>query len=307
MMGCLMVTGVLLVILLFHPPAAQMESPDTDVEDVRFEEFCLKISDDSHCTTAEPEPRQTVTNKSTQLAMSSPSDDKEGIPPRRGELGPIEREGCRCKTWQEHTTDQSLVMSIEFRFPAPDVCNSTEIIETLADGRKVCVNTSLTRYLAPLFGPSTDQDWEGTTTPSPNISAVSPSPTTQIEEQISMTPPGPQAPPAPPGSPAPPAPPAPPGPPGPPGPPAPNGSSGRFGQQGPSLQRCMCIETESRRIGRLISKVQFYPPSSSCNVAEVIATLKTSGQEICLEVTAPWVRKILEKFNLVRLPLKELT
>ncbi|XP_045577455.1 arginine-glutamic acid dipeptide repeats protein isoform X2 [Salmo salar] len=218
MMGCLMVTGGLLVILLFHPPAAQMESPDTDVEDVRFEEFCLKISDDSHCTTAEPEPRQTVTNKSTQLAMSSPSDDKEdinstlqpavsssslvanfmGIPPGRGKLGPIEREGCRCKTWQEHTTDQSLVMSIEFRFPAPDVCNSTEIIETLADGRKVCVNTSLTRYLAPLFGPSTDQDWEGTTTPNPNTSAVSPSPTTQIEEQISITPPGPQAPPGPP-------------------------------------------------------------------------------------------------------------
>ncbi|KAM9406900.1 uncharacterized protein ACWYII_027134 isoform 1-T1 [Salvelinus alpinus] len=83
MMDCVVVTGVLLVILLFHPPAAQMESPDTDVEAVRLEEFCLKISDDSHCTTAEPEPRQTVTNKEaaerTQLAMSSPSDDKEDI------------------------------------------------------------------------------------------------------------------------------------------------------------------------------------------------------------------------------------
>ncbi|XP_036814137.1 uncharacterized protein LOC110500742 isoform X2 [Oncorhynchus mykiss] len=285
MMGCLVVTGVLLVILLFHPPAAQMESPDTDVEAVRFEEFCLKISDDSHCTTAEPEPRQTVTNKeaaeSTQLAMSSPLDDKEdinstlqmavnssslvanfmGIPPGHGELGPIEREGCRCKTWQEHTTDRSLVRSIDFRFSATDVCNS-EIIETLADGRKVCVNTSLTRYLAPLFGPSTDPDWEGTTTPSPNTSAVSSSPTTQTEEHMSMTPPRDfsldfyfgvreqeQAYPAPPG---------------------PSGSKGHFGQQG--------------------------------------ATLKTSGQEVCLDVTAPWVRKILEEIkSTTRLPLKELT
>ncbi|XP_052315302.1 uncharacterized protein LOC118382299 isoform X2 [Oncorhynchus keta] len=295
MMGCLVVTGVLLVILLFHPPAAQMESPDTDVVAVRFEEFCLKISDDSHCTTAEPEPRQTVINKeaaeSTQLAMSPLSDDKEGIPPGHGELGPIEREGCRCKTWQEHTTDRSLVSSIDFRFPATDVCNSTEIIETLADGRKVCVNTSLTRYLAPLFGPSTDPDWEGTTTPSPNTSAVSLSPTTQTEEQMSMTPPrelgmdflfGDEQAQAQPALPA---------------PPGPNGSKGRFGQQGPGLQRCMCIKKEARRIGRLISKMQFNAPSSRCNVVEIIATLKTSGQEVCLDVTALWVRKILEKLK----------
>nr|XP_046185104.1 uncharacterized protein LOC124014310 isoform X1 [Oncorhynchus gorbuscha] len=285
MMGCLVVTGVLLVILLFHPPAAQMESPDTDVEAVRFEEFCLKISDDSHCTTAEPERRQTVANKeaaeSTQVATSSPSDDKEGIPPGHGELGPIEREGCRCETWQEHTTDRSLVSSIDFRFPATDVCNSTEIIETLADGRKVCVNNYLTRYLAPLFGPSTDPDWEGTTTPSPNTSAVSLSPTTQTEEQMRLTPPrelvmdflfGDSA-------------------------QAPPGSKGSFGQQGHGLQRCICITKEARRIGKLISKIQFNAPSSRCNVVEIIATLKTSGQEVCLDVTALWVRKILEKLK----------
>nr|XP_046185105.1 uncharacterized protein LOC124014310 isoform X2 [Oncorhynchus gorbuscha] len=261
MMGCLVVTGVLLVILLFHPPAAQMESPDTDVEAVRFEEFCLKISDDSHCTTAEPERRQTVANKeaaeSTQVATSSPSDDKEGIPPGHGELGPIEREGCRCETWQEHTTDRSLVSSIDFRFPATDVCNSTEIM------------------------PSTDPDWEGTTTPSPNTSAVSLSPTTQTEEQMRLTPPrelvmdflfGDSA-------------------------QAPPGSKGSFGQQGHGLQRCICITKEARRIGKLISKIQFNAPSSRCNVVEIIATLKTSGQEVCLDVTALWVRKILEKLK----------
>uniref|UniRef100_A0A8C7VTF1 Chemokine interleukin-8-like domain-containing protein n=1 Tax=Oncorhynchus mykiss TaxID=8022 RepID=A0A8C7VTF1_ONCMY len=77
---------------------------------------------------------------------------------------------------------------------------------------------------------------------------------------------------------------------------------------GPGLQRCVCIKKEARRTGRLISKIQFNAPSSSCNVVEIIATLKTSGQEVCLDVTAPWVRKILEEIkSTTRLPLKELT
>ncbi|KAK6323070.1 hypothetical protein J4Q44_G00054090 [Coregonus suidteri] len=344
MMGCLMVTGVLLVTLLFHPPAAQMESPDTDsadLEAVRFGEFCLKISDDSHWTTPEPEPRQTVANKeaaeSTQLPMSSPSDDKEdinstlqpavnsssvvanimGIPPGPGQLGPVEREGCLCKTWQERATHRSLVRSIEYRFPAPEVCNSTEIIETLVDGRKMCVNTSLTSFIAPHYGLSTDPDWEGTTTPSPNTSAVSSSPTTQTEEPMRMTPPREsreevfdhlletgeieQEPPAPPAPPAPPGPPAPPAPPGdlaPPGPPGSLGPKGASGVLELGLLHCKCHQVESRRIGKLISKVELYRPSPSCNVFEAIATLKRSDQNICLDITAPWVRRLLEKMQL---------
>uniref|UniRef100_A0AAZ3Q1Y6 Chemokine interleukin-8-like domain-containing protein n=1 Tax=Oncorhynchus tshawytscha TaxID=74940 RepID=A0AAZ3Q1Y6_ONCTS len=66
---------------------------------------------------------------------------------------------------------------------------------------------------------------------------------------------------------------------------------------GPSLQRCMCIEKEAGRIGRFISKIQLNAPSSSCNVVEIIATLKTSGQEVCLDGNALWVRKILEKLK----------
>ncbi|CAB1345046.1 unnamed protein product, partial [Coregonus sp. 'balchen'] len=87
--------------------------------------------------------------------MAPPSDDKEGFPPANGEPGLVKSEGCHCKTWQKHTTNRSLVRSIEYRFPAPPVCNSTEIMsvcvyvyvysltiadippsETLADGRE---------------------------------------------------------------------------------------------------------------------------------------------------------------------------
>uniref|UniRef100_A0A4W5M470 Chemokine interleukin-8-like domain-containing protein n=1 Tax=Hucho hucho TaxID=62062 RepID=A0A4W5M470_9TELE len=57
----------------------------------------------------------------------------------------------------------------------------------------------------------------------------------------------------------------------------------------PSPLRCRCVQKVGRRIERFISKIKLYPPSSSCNRVEVIATLKTSGQEICLELSAPWV------------------
>ncbi|KAI7810877.1 permeability factor 2 [Triplophysa rosa] len=60
-------------------------------------------------------------------------------------------------------------------------------------------------------------------------------------------------------------------------------------------QRCRCIETESRRIGKLIESVELFPPSSHCKDTEIIATLKGTGQEICLEPAAPWVKKVIEK------------
>uniref|UniRef100_A0A8K9XS43 Chemokine interleukin-8-like domain-containing protein n=1 Tax=Oncorhynchus mykiss TaxID=8022 RepID=A0A8K9XS43_ONCMY len=54
--------------------------------------------------------------------------------------------------------------------------------------------------------------------------------------------------------------------------------------------RCRCIETESRRIGKLIKKVEMFPPSSHCRDTEIIAV-----KEICLDVRAPWVKKVIEK------------
>ncbi|XP_028832715.1 interleukin-8 [Denticeps clupeoides] len=59
--------------------------------------------------------------------------------------------------------------------------------------------------------------------------------------------------------------------------------------------RCRCIETESRRIGRLIASVELFPPSPHCKDTEVIATLKGTGQEICLDPSASWVKKVIEK------------
>ncbi|KAM9406901.1 uncharacterized protein ACWYII_027134 isoform 2-T2 [Salvelinus alpinus] len=158
MMDCVVVTGVLLVILLFHPPAAQMESPDTDVEAVRLEEFCLKISDDSHCTTAEPEPRQTVTNKEaaerTQLAMSSPSDDKEDI---NSTLQPAVNSSSLVanfmdinSTLQPAVNSSSLVAKIkDINSPLQPAVNSPSLVANVKDGNvpKECCFTFNTRKI----------------------------------------------------------------------------------------------------------------------------------------------------------------
>ncbi|XP_055061753.1 interleukin-8 [Misgurnus anguillicaudatus] len=59
--------------------------------------------------------------------------------------------------------------------------------------------------------------------------------------------------------------------------------------------RCRCINTESRRMGKLIEKIELFPPSSHCKDPEIIATLKETKQEICLDPAAPWVKKIIER------------
>ncbi|XP_064193942.1 interleukin-8 [Anguilla rostrata] len=59
--------------------------------------------------------------------------------------------------------------------------------------------------------------------------------------------------------------------------------------------RCRCIETESRRMAKLIQSVELFPPSAHCKDTEIIATLKGTGQQICLDTTAPWVKKVIEK------------
>nr|ALC74691.1 interleukin 8 [Lutjanus campechanus] len=58
---------------------------------------------------------------------------------------------------------------------------------------------------------------------------------------------------------------------------------------------CRCIQTESRPIGRHIGKVELIPPNSHCEETEIIATLKKTGQEVCLDPEAPWVKKVIEK------------
>ncbi|CAL8350772.1 unnamed protein product [Boreogadus saida] len=59
--------------------------------------------------------------------------------------------------------------------------------------------------------------------------------------------------------------------------------------------RCRCIQTESRRIGRHIGKVEIIPANSHCEETEIIATLKRTGQEVCLDAEAPWVKKVIAR------------
>nr|XP_061791455.1 interleukin-8-like [Nerophis lumbriciformis] len=58
---------------------------------------------------------------------------------------------------------------------------------------------------------------------------------------------------------------------------------------------CRCIQTETRTIGRHIEKVELIPANSHCEDTEIIATLKTTGQEVCLDPKAPWVKKVIER------------
>ncbi|XP_059902845.1 interleukin-8-like [Gadus macrocephalus] len=59
--------------------------------------------------------------------------------------------------------------------------------------------------------------------------------------------------------------------------------------------RCRCIQTESRQIGRHIGKVEIIPANSHCEETEIIATLKRTGQEVCLDADAPWVKNVIER------------
>nr|ADK35757.1 interleukin-8 [Oplegnathus fasciatus]AHC69385.1 interleukin-8 [Oplegnathus fasciatus] len=57
---------------------------------------------------------------------------------------------------------------------------------------------------------------------------------------------------------------------------------------------CRCIQTESKPIGRHIGKVELIPANSHCEETEIIATLKKTGQEVCLDPEAPWVKKVIK-------------
>ncbi|XP_008276673.1 interleukin-8 [Stegastes partitus] len=58
---------------------------------------------------------------------------------------------------------------------------------------------------------------------------------------------------------------------------------------------CRCIQTESKPIGRHIEKVELIPANSHCEETEIIATLKKTGKEVCLDPEAPWVKKVIQR------------
>ncbi|XP_035033508.1 interleukin-8 [Hippoglossus stenolepis] len=58
---------------------------------------------------------------------------------------------------------------------------------------------------------------------------------------------------------------------------------------------CRCIKTESKRIGRFIEKVEIISGNSHCEETEIIATLKNTGEEVCLDPEARWVKKVVDR------------
>ncbi|KAM9313786.1 interleukin-8 [Pholidichthys leucotaenia] len=58
---------------------------------------------------------------------------------------------------------------------------------------------------------------------------------------------------------------------------------------------CRCILTESKPIGRHIEKVELIPANSHCEETEIIATLKKTGEQVCLDPEAPWVKRVINK------------
>ncbi|XP_068606653.1 interleukin-8 [Brachionichthys hirsutus] len=62
-------------------------------------------------------------------------------------------------------------------------------------------------------------------------------------------------------------------------------------------QHCRCIETESKPIGRHIGKVEIILPNSHCEETEIIATLKATGQEVCLDPEATWVKRVIRRIT----------
>ncbi|KAJ8390315.1 hypothetical protein AAFF_G00108840 [Aldrovandia affinis] len=60
--------------------------------------------------------------------------------------------------------------------------------------------------------------------------------------------------------------------------------------------RCWCIETESRPIGKLIDRIKSVTDSVvNCKNKEIIAILKQSAREVCLNPNAPWVIGYLKR------------
>ncbi|KAM5191773.1 interleukin-8-like [Mantella aurantiaca] len=60
--------------------------------------------------------------------------------------------------------------------------------------------------------------------------------------------------------------------------------------------RCQCIKKESKQISaKHFLTLEVIPKGPHCRHVEVIATMK-SGLQVCLEPTATWVKKIIDKF-----------
>ncbi|CAB1429655.1 unnamed protein product [Pleuronectes platessa] len=59
--------------------------------------------------------------------------------------------------------------------------------------------------------------------------------------------------------------------------------------------QCQCIEKERKPIGRNIERVEVIPANLHCSETEIIATLKNTGREVCLDPKALWVQRVLQR------------
>ncbi|XP_039398184.1 C-X-C motif chemokine 10-like isoform X2 [Mauremys reevesii] len=58
--------------------------------------------------------------------------------------------------------------------------------------------------------------------------------------------------------------------------------------------RCSCIDKGSNFIQRkALGKIEVIPKSSSCDHVEIIATVKPTGEQRCLNPNSKWVQKLV--------------
>ncbi|MED6232554.1 hypothetical protein ATANTOWER_032277, partial [Ataeniobius toweri] len=148
---------------------------------VHYEEFCLHVPEypDSHGSlfgtllpTKPVSPTKTTTQKPKmpkkqpkrpKRPTSLPFDgDTDPVVPQSAPVAMHSPEGCYCtEKNKKSSTDTSRVKSLEIQYPS-ETCSSTEHIETLMDGRKVCTThfsliTHFHRFLSkprPVPGPT---------------------------------------------------------------------------------------------------------------------------------------------------------
>ncbi|XP_012579594.1 PREDICTED: C-X-C motif chemokine 10 [Condylura cristata] len=65
------------------------------------------------------------------------------------------------------------------------------------------------------------------------------------------------------------------------------------------ISRCSCVATIDRLVNpRLIEKLEMIPPSPSCSRAEIIVTVKKTGEKRCLNPDSKVVRNFLKTITM---------
>ncbi|XP_056156709.1 uncharacterized protein LOC130130877 [Lampris incognitus] len=174
--------SILLATLVLPRCDLRTDSPDAETDPnwtpgpvgfVRLGEFCLRIPQEPDWATYTPVSPSSTQQHGPLLAQHMFSNP--------GRVEEVKRRNCRClRKKKKLPTETSPVIRTNIFFPGPK-CNTTEIIETLENGRRVCVNASGLRTYFSLNYPL---QRNGTTPPIPStppiptIPPIPPIPTT---------------------------------------------------------------------------------------------------------------------------------